>query len=354
MKKDSLFKKIRRPLFFALIIGGVIFYFNRKSSITVQVRKIDVQDRKIQKTVSASGVVNSSDYADLSFSANGNIIRINVSENEKVTKGQLLAYIDPSVQSQTAQSYKDARDIRLRQKELFEKEKKANQRLLGGEKSYDIKLREYEEMVSQAEASYQAQLSLLSNYYIYAPFDGTVITTYKKVGEVATMGSPVLRVADLDSVIFEIIIDQEDYSNVFVGQEVEIDLDAYEDDVFKGSVQTIPLYFDPVDGGFKVKVKFESNGQVIKMGMTGDAYMIIESTESEVQSLIFNEISYDESDNPFVWTLEEGKVKKLPVELGLQGDIYSEIKTDLSGATVVVPARDGIDIKEGFTAKVIN
>jgi hypothetical protein len=88
--------------------------------------------------------------------------------------------------------------------------------------------------------------------------------------------------------------------------------------------------------------------------MTGDAFMITEKTDGQVPSLIFNEITYDESDNPFVWILEDRKVRKYPIETGLVGDLYVEVKTDLSDKTVLVPATEGIDIKEGFIAKVIN
>ncbi len=354
MNKKNIFKKTKNLIFFLFVVGAVFLYFKQKNSVTVLVRKIDVENREVRKTVTASGLVLSDKQADLSFIANGNISRILVSENEKVTKGQLLAYINSYPQSQTAQSYKDARDIRLRQKELFENEKKSNSRLLGGNDSYDIKLREYEEALSQAEASYQAQLALLSNYYIYAPYDGTVVNISKKEGEVGTAGVPVITIADLEDIIFEVVLDQEDYSNVKEGQEAEVTLDSYDNHPFKGRVDNLSLYSDPVRGGFVEKIRFESNGKSIKVGMTGDAFMITDKTDGVVPSLIFNEISYDESDRPFVWILENNKVMKEYIEIGLEGDLYVEIKSDLSGKTVVIPAKDNLEIEDGFTAKIIN
>jgi membrane fusion protein (multidrug efflux system) len=320
----------------------------------VLVRKVNLENREIRKTVSASGLVKSGNEADLSFVASGKILKINVDENEGVEKGQLLAYLDSSAQSQSVQSYKDARDIKIRQKELFEEEKNTNKNLLGGQDAFDIKLREYEEYLSQAEASYQSQLSLLSNYYIYAPFDGTVVDIYKKEGEIATTGASVIKIADLEDVVFEVTLDQEDYGSVEEGQEAEIELDAYENEVFMGRVKMLPLYADPTVGGFNVKVGFESNGKVIKTGMTGDTYMITEKSDREVLSLIFNEISYDENGDPFIWVIEEKTVKRFPVETGLEGDLYTEIKTDIGERTIVIPATDDIEMEEGFTAKVLN
>ena len=354
MNKVNLKKNVRKWVVFGLLIFGIMFFFNRKSSLTVPVEKVDFKDREVKKTVSASGLVKSANEADLSFVASGKVLKVNVNENESVKEGQLLAYINSSVQSQSAQSYKDARDIRIRQKELFEEEKKSNSKLLGGDDAYDIKLREYEEAVSQAEAAYQSQLSLLSNYYIYAPFDGTVIDVYKKEGETATIGAPIIKIADLNDVGFEVVLDQEDYGSVKEGQVVEIELNAYENEVFIGKVNMLPFYADPSVGGFNVKVSFESNGKTLKIGMSGDAYMVTEKSDGEVQSLIFNEFSYDDEDNPFVWLLENGKVRRFPIEIGLEGDLYTEIKTDISGKTIVIPVEENAVIKEGFTAKVIN
>ena len=353
-KKNNITKKIKNILIPTLIIIGIIFYFNKKNSVTALVRKVNIENREVQKTVSASGIVVSDKQADLSFLASGVITKIYVSENEEVKKGQLIGSVNSSIQNQTIQSYKDSRDIRLRQKELFENEKKSNARLLGGNDSYDIKLREYEESLSQAEAAYQAQLSLLSNYYIYAPFDGTIVKLSQKEGETATPGVPVITIADLSNIIFEVVLDQEDYSTVKEGQDVEIDLDSYENHTFTGRVKSLSLYSDPVKGGFVVKNIFESNGKSIKVGMTGDAYMITDKTEGEVPSLIFNEISYNENGDPFVWILDGKKVKKEPIELGLEGDLYSEVKTDLSGKTILVPATDDTKIEEGYVARIIN
>jgi len=88
--------------------------------------------------------------------------------------------------------------------------------------------------------------------------------------------------------------------------------------------------------------------------MTGEINIITEKTEGAVPSLIFNEISYDEDSNPYVWVVESKKIKKLPIEIGLEGDLYTEVKTDLTGKSIVVPATESVEIQEGFIPKIIN
>jgi len=354
MTKIGLFKKYKKYIFLALLIAGIVIFFNSRSNLTASVRKVEVKNREVKRTISASGIVKSENQADLSFLANGVVSKVNVSEGDIVKKGQLLAYLDPSTQIQSVQSYKDARDIKIRQKELFEEEERTNKKLLGGQDSYDIKLREYEEALSQAEAGYQAQVSLLSNYYIYAPFDGSVVEVLKKEGETATVGVPVVKLADLNGIVFEVVLDQEDYGLVKEGQATEVELDSYENSVFMGSVNKLPLSADQSTGSFIVKIRFDKDDKNVRLGMTGDAFMITDKTDGDVQSLTFNEISYDKDDKPFVWIVENGKLKKFYVEVGLEGDLYTEIKNDLGGKTVVVPAKEDSEIEEGFIAKIIN
>jgi hypothetical protein len=69
---------------------------------------------------------------------------------------------------------------------------------------------------------------------------------------------------------------------------------------------------------------------------------------------MFNEISYDEDSNPYVWVVESEKIKKLPIEIGLEGDLYTEVKTDLTGKSIVVPATESVEIQEGFIPIIIN
>ena len=68
----------------------------------------------------------------------------------------------------------------------------------------------------------------------------------------------------------------------------------------------------------------------------------------------FDEINFDEEDKAFVWVLDENqKLKKRYVEVGLEGDIYTEIKDDIS-ETIVTPVNAEDDVQEGFKVRIIN
>jgi len=353
MPKFTL-KKLIKYLLIGIPVALILWFFLlRPKQLTSLVRKAETENRIVSRTVSASGQVKANKQADLTFMSAGKISEILVKKGDDVKQGQLLAYLDGSTQFQTSQSYKDARDVAIRNKELYEKEKETNIKTLGGEDAYSIKIRQLSELVSQAEASYQAQLSILNNSYIYAPFDGTIIEVNKKAGETAVIGEAVITLANVSKFVFEISIDQEDFGYIKLEQPVKINLDSYDSFDIYAKIDQLPLTANTATGVFDIEIPVAGDAEHrLAIGMSGDAYIDVLSTGNDVRALTIDEIFYDVSDNPFVWIVENGKLKKLYVELGVEGDIYTEVKTDVK--EVVIPAEDNQKLTEGYFAKVIN
>jgi len=337
-----------------LVIGVIIFFgFIRKTGVPV--KQIRIKNVVVKRTVRAAGSVKSENEADLSFSSIGRVIDIAVEKGELIKKNQYIASLENMTEAQTAQALKDARDVAKIDLELYIEDFESNKSAAGGEDEYRIEKKKYEELLSKAEASYQAQLGSLGKTYIYAPFDGKIIDIYKEVGESAMAGTSVAKLADENLKIFEIDLDQEDYGFLQEGQEVEITLDAYEETVFTGTVGTLPTYVD-TDGGSDFIIEIIFNGEnkdKILLGMTGDAFIILSKTDKEVNSLTFDEIKYDIEDMPFLYVFEKGKVEKLYIELGLKGDIYTELKSTI-GKPIIQESDAKHVLEEGLKVKLVN
>ncbi len=348
-------KNKKRIIIIILVVVGLFLLIRFLTSPKVralQVKEVALEERVISKTVSASGTIKSKKTADLAFPATQVVTQINVKEGDVVTRGQALAYLEYTSSYLTSQYTKDARDIALRKRELFEADKETNKNTLGGEEEYNIRLRQYNEEVSQAEAAYQSELAKLSNFNISAPFDGTVVEITKEVGETAAAGETIVKLSDLDSLFFEIIVDQEDFGSLKLDQIVEINLDAYGDKKYSGKVSALQMFAN-ADSDFVVDIEFTENGGFMPtLGMTGDAKIIVESTQNPVKSLFYDEIFYDDEDKPFVWTVKNGYLAKLPIEVGLEGDIYTEVKSQID-IPVVVGLNQDVELFEGFKATVI-
>lgn len=352
--KKSWFKKIKGYIPFVIVIFGIFFYFNSKNNAIALVKKTSIENRVVKKTVSASGSIKSKNEADMSFAITAQITNIYVKEGQKVNYGQILASVDSRGLAQTAQYYKDALDIAKREKELFIENKDSNKDLYHGEEGYNIKLKEYQESISQAEANYQLQLVNLSKASIYAPFIGTVIEITKKVGEIAVASETLVKIADVDQLYFEITADQSDFGSIKIDQAAEINLDSYDGVKIIGKVNELPAQANSADSNFVVKIDItKPTDKEFKIGMTGDAYMTTESSVSEVPTLIYNEVQTDEAGKAFVWVVNRGKILKQYIDVGIEGDIYTEIKTKVD-KQIVIPVKENEKIQEGFTPKIIN
>jgi RND family efflux transporter MFP subunit len=338
------------PAAIALILIVYLVFFRKD---TIPVKEIPIKNVVVKRTVSAPGEVKSVNEADLSFASVGRVGDIVIKNGEKVQKGKYLAMMENYSESQTAQSLKDTRDAAQLDLELFIENYETKKDAVGGQDEYAIQLKKYRELANKAEAAYQAQLGAIGKTYIYAPFDGTIIDTEKEVGETVSAGTTIVRMADLDQIIFEIELDQEDYGYLNLGQEVEVTLDAFDNETFMGEVSSLPSFVNSNNGGddFIVEVTFTGeNKNKPLLGMTGDAYIILDKTEGEAPALTFDEIEYDIEDKPFVYIETNGKAERKYLDIGLQGDIYTELKTKVEAPIIQVSDSkfkldDGVAVK---------
>ena len=339
----------------ALILIAIAIYTRVKNS-GLPVKIVETQNRAVEKTVSANGSVVSKNSVDLSFPASGVISKVYVEKGETVSKGQIAALLNSSSASETANALKDARDIAIRNKDIYIYDHRNDSQESRNSNDYKLQIRKYDELISQAEASYQAQRSTLNNYKITAPFAGTILEINKKDGETAVAASTVIKIADLNNVHFEIDLDQEDYGFVREDQSAEITLDSYDNGSFNGKVTMLTRYAQKTATGderFLVEISIETEeDRQISLGMTGDADIIVEKTDQEVQSLDYDAV-YNDGEKHYVWTAENGVLHKEDVDIGLRGDLYTEIKTDLSGKTIVIPVNGTNQFKEGIKIKVV-
>ena len=357
--KEKL-KKINKKLVFRivaviLVLMAINWYVNRDGLQIVPVTAVKLEDRVIERSITSSGEIKTRRDVSLSFNSVGRVYSINVEKGDKVLDGDLLAQLDASSVYQTAQAYKDARDIALRDRDLFIENYESKQFAYGGQDEYAIKLRQLDEVVSQAEATYQSRLYSLRDAYIYAPFDGTVVSLDKVEGETSMVSEQVVRLADTDNLYFEINLDQEDLGQVKVGSQAKITLDSYPDTIFEGEITELPFFAEgAVTPNFVVEISLKTD-QTVKplLGMTGDAEIIVVKSDTPLKSVLYDEIFYDEQDNPYLWVIDNGYILKQPVETGIEGDLYTEILTPID-KTVVLPINEDQEVKEGYKAKLIN
>lgn len=119
---------------------------------------------------------------------------------------------------------------------------------------------------------------------VYAPFKGTVLKKLKQAGELATMGSPLFRMTDLDTLSLKAFLSGPQLTEVKLGQQVEVRVDESEDSMisYTGVIRNIAeeAEFTPktiqtkeqrVDLVYAMEIAVPNDGK-LKSGMPAEVY----------------------------------------------------------------------------------
>jgi len=335
--------KLKKIAFRLILLGLIafagysIFKYNTRPT---KVDTLEYESRVIKKKITASGKTAAKFEAELYFLAQGNISNLIANEGDYVSKGQYLGSVNATVEFNKNKALKDQRDIALREKDIFINRYKDNDEYRE-EDEYPLQLRKLNEQISIAEQNYYASLNGIDNYNLYSPGDGLVIEKYKTVGEVAN--GPIYKIVDTSDIFFEIFIDQEDFNLISLGKEVEVLFDTYPDREYIGTIVELPKITE-INGDLKIKIKLNTTEGILP-GLTGDAIINTQAPKSVEYALPFDKIYEEEDGDEFLWVYdaETQQLKKEIIQTGLEGDIYVEIKTDISDLILV----ENEDLEEG-------
>ena len=139
-----------------------------------------------------------------------------------------------------------------------------------------------EAQVAQARAAGAALETQIAMMGLRSPVDGIVTSLSAHAGEAALAGTTLMTIANLDEVKLTIYVPEDELNRVFLGQEVEVQVDSFPGRVFTGTVSYISQQaeFTPknvqtekerVNMVFAVKVRLANPEHLLKPGMPADA-----------------------------------------------------------------------------------
>lgn len=270
----------------AILIGlsksGVIG--NKDEGKEVEISKVTAST--IVETVSATGKIQPEIEVKISPEVSGEIILLNVKEGQVVKKGDLLVKINPDLYTssynrsvsnlsgskagltQSEASFKEAKANYERNKTLYDKgvisRSDWDKAIASFEVAKATKQNSYYS-VQSASASVSEARDNLGRTTIYSPADGTISVLNVELGErvLGTQqmaGTELLRVANLNNMEVEVDVNENDIVKIKIGDEANVEVDAYLKKKFKGIVTSISnsasttLTSDQVTN-FKVKVR---------------------------------------------------------------------------------------------------
>ena len=296
-----LMKKLLKIIIVIAILAGVAlgiksYFFNDESANQAgALISTKVVTDTIKTTISATGTLEPVDQVEVGTQVSGDIAKINADFNSKVKKGQVIAELDKSkLQSTLKQaliSYKSAEnDLKFKQS-TYDRVKK----LAESKSASAVELEQAEYNLNAAKLSVeqrqnevaQARLNL-SYATIKSPIDGVVLKRAVDVGQTvaASMSTPTLFIIAKDLVQMKVMaaVDEADIGQVKAGQRVTFTVDAFQNDIFNGTVQEVRL--NPTTTSnvvtYTVVITAENPEQKLLPGMTATCTIVTQEITDAV------------------------------------------------------------------------
>lgn len=363
--------------------------------VPIQVRIPAVVER--HESVSASGSVEGSETADVAFQVGGRVVRVLVEEGQHVSKGQLLAEIEPTdyrnafntaaAQKEAAQSVSEKAEAGLRKQELeqaridFERwadEYKRMKFLVERnslppndfqkiEAAYNASRERYDMAkegtrkedrataaahANAADAQASEERKRLDDTRLVAPISGNVGTRRVDAGQTVAAGMPVFSIVELNPVKVRVGVPEAEIGKVHQGASAEITVPSLGGRRFTGKVAIIGVAGEPTSRTYTVKILVPNPGPVLLAGMVAEARIF---GPAKINSLtIPGEAVVPDpqgAPNVFIYNADRKRVYGRRVEVGPPVGKEVEIRSGLTGSDQVVVAGQQ-KVREGSAVQI--
>ncbi len=400
------------------VAGNKLGWFGKSEVTQVAVEK--VVKRTIIETVSASGKVQPEIEVKLSAEVSGEVVELLVKEGDVVKKGQLLCKVRPDVLKSgfdraVASLNSQKASLASTQQQLKQVEAnfanttakyKRNQELFAKKvisaAEFDAVKAEYEGSKASLESTRQNVVASrfgveqsnavvkeaganLAKTTINAPVDGVISKLSIELGDrilgtSQMAGTEIMRISNLSSMEVSVDVNESDINRVSVGDLADIEVDAFQNQKFKGEVTEIASSSSVVGTStdqvtnFTVKVRIlpESYAKLVRSDAANpspfrpglSATVDIQTEQFSgiavpIQSVTTREKKKEENEaekgakaasakdekekvkdaepvKEYVFVYNAGKVKQVLVTTGIQDDTYILIKSGLKGGEEVI------------------
>jgi RND family efflux transporter MFP subunit len=171
---------------------------------------------------------------------------------------------------------------------------------------------------------------------VRAPFSGYLSARPVAVGEYVSSASIVATILRANPIKIQIQVSESEVSNISIGRGVSIEVDAYKDRKFAGTVTAVNPAIDPTSRAVVVEASIENNSNLLRSGMFATARI----TRDGQSVGIFTPKASVYNDQPTqsyrVFVVQDGIAKLRVVQLGTEEGDSIQILDGLSADETVV------------------
>ena len=362
----------------AVAAGAAYYFFSSNSKQETTYLTESVTRGNVEKTVVASGSVESVNEVDVGAQVSGKITKLYVKLGQEIKKGEMIADIDSTTQINTLNtkkaalvSYqaqlkakKTAYDVALssynRLSKLYTQKATSLDSLNSAKSTLDNAKAEMEAIeanIKQAEIEVNTAETNVGYTKITAPMDGTVISVPVSEGQTvnANQTTPtIVTIADLSKMKIKPEISEGDITKVKAGQEVSFTILSDSQTVYHSVIDSVdPANTTTSDSSstsslssssssttsaiyYYANVLIDNPDRTLRIGMTTENNIKIANAKDVL--LISNMAIQKRDGKSFVNVLnDKNQPEPREVEIGVQNDFKTEIKSGLNeGEKVIV------------------
>lgn len=373
-------------LLVGLSVGGFFGYRAWQTpEMPVQYKTAEVKLATVISTVTATGTLEPLLNVLVGSQVSGTVVKWYADFNQEVKRGEILAELDTErIQANIAQREASVAVAKARAEETaarlseaslelqrieqaFERSVASNFELESakiGEKASSAALNAAQAQILVAKAELEAAHIELSKTIIRSPIDGMVISRDVDEGQTvaASLSAPTLFTIakDLRKMRVNAAVSETDIGKVREGMEAQFRVDAYPGRKFRGVVTQVRFAETVSDNvvTYETLIDVDNPDLALRPGMTATVLFEVAKAE-DVQSVPNAALRFDpnrtprqinwrpgrgQAIKPRVYTLVDGRLNEVTVELGLNDGSQTQIVSgdlEVGDAVVIEQVRTG-------------
>jgi membrane fusion protein, multidrug efflux system len=289
------------------------------------------------------GSLRSDESVQVSSELTGRIAEIAFKEGEQVKAGDVLIKLDDALATAEVADAKARLDLAQAN---FDRAQTLSRSGSGTERTLD----EATSALATGRATLQLAETRLSKLSITAPFDGRVGLRDLSIGAYATPGAPIVNLEKIDQLKLDFRVPETVLTEVSVGQDVEVTVDALRGRVFSGKIYAIDPHVDVNGRSLRIRARVPNPELVLRPGLF--ARVIIKGLEEKEVVRVPESAVVPSGNDKLVFSIVGGKAKENKVTVGRRRAGEVEILTGIEEGTQVVVAGQ-TRLRDGVTVEVI-
>ncbi|HHJ16241.1 MAG TPA: efflux RND transporter periplasmic adaptor subunit [Gammaproteobacteria bacterium] len=345
-------------LLLTVMFGGIFgwkFYSGQKMAAMMSqppppatVASATVKTQTWQPYLRAVGSVAATKGVFVTTEVPGQVSKILFQSGRRVEAGDVILQLDDSV---------DRADLDglLAQQTLATLQFERNKKLL---KDRSVSRSEYDQSRAQldsAKATVAAKRATISKKKIRAPFGGQLGIVEVDPGEYLSPGARIVPLQALDPVHVDYALPERHFSQVEVGQPVIVEVQAYPERSFAGTITAINPGIDPGTRSVRLRATLDNPGQLLRPGMFTEVRTVLPE-RTGILTLPRTAITYNPyGESVFIIQDQDGKqvVQRVRVKTGEVRNGRVEIVEGLHAGDRVVAAGQ-IKLRNGQQVSIDN